>query len=629
MNRGPKSSARGRNRLHGNLAVGSGYFALQGMLMASHPPDHCQVHPLPRAPQFVGWERELGKLRSWWHEGARGVIALVGLGGAGKTAITAHFLEELCQLERTLGPEGLFVWSFYQEPDVGHFLNEAYRYFAHEGGFPTPAKGAGLLHLLRDALLTGRRHLLVLDGLERVQQPESHQPRLFGQIEDPLLRRLLSRVAEGAGETVVLVTSRFPLTDLEPFLGQGYQYVDVDGLSLPAAADLLRRHGVQGDSATLEALASSYGAHALTLDHLGGLIGQFLGGDPRRAPELSQLDVPQQNRQALRLARLLETYGTYLPPTELALLDRLCLLRRSVDLTSISQLFLCSPAVGMRSIRELEGALQHMPAPANLGDDFPSELAASIRETIEEALQQAPIAGPDDAFRQSIYQLLEGLWKDHETTIEDDVEELSAQILMYLGSNARAWLATEPAQLYEMVGWEDDRARCQLLRADIASHMRDKYGVKESLDTATGWVLHSGSAEHLCLYHLVRSRIAGRAYSQEAWLAVEEGLHIARRCGFGLYLIELLCVQAELLLVFESSPAAAAGPSREAVQLASAAGCQFLWGAARAGQLLGSSLIALSRQSEARGTLETVRSVRERIGDPQLVETEALIRSIS
>src|SRR5262249_57189759 len=114
--------------------------------------------------------------------------ALVGLGGAGKTAVAARFLLELSRPEQPSRPEGLFVWSFYQEPDAGYFLNEAYRYFARDDASAAPAKGAGLLHLLRDALLSGGPHLLVLDGLERVQRQEGHGPDFFGQIEDPLLR---------------------------------------------------------------------------------------------------------------------------------------------------------------------------------------------------------------------------------------------------------------------------------------------------------------------------------------------------------------------------------------------------------------------------------------------------------
>ena len=61
------------------------------------------------------------------------------------------------------------MWSFYQQPDAGLFLHEAYRYFARGAAPATSAKGSGILHLLHDALTMGGPHLLVVDGLERVR----------------------------------------------------------------------------------------------------------------------------------------------------------------------------------------------------------------------------------------------------------------------------------------------------------------------------------------------------------------------------------------------------------------------------------------------------------------------------
>jgi hypothetical protein len=318
--------------------------------VAPHPGEHCVVHALPLAPQFVGREHELDLLRTLWRSGTRGVVALVGLGGAGKTAIAARFLEELVKGEPLSRPEGLFVWSFYHEPDAGYFLQELHRYFAPIDQPPTPAKGAALLHLLRDALEKGGPHLLVLDGLERVQRQGESATEAFGQIEDPLLKGLLTRIAEGVGQTVALVTSRFPLSDLSSSPGLAYRHIDVEQLSHDAALTLLRNHGVQGDDNALSKLVESYGAHALTLDHLGGLIGQFLGGDPEKAPDAPKFASPEHDRQALRLARLLYAYREHLPPDELALLCRVCLLDRTVKADEVLSLFLCSgPSSSSRS----------------------------------------------------------------------------------------------------------------------------------------------------------------------------------------------------------------------------------------------------------------------------------------
>src|SRR5437870_5606285 len=136
--------------------------------MGPPPKPSYAIHQLPAAPRFVGREAELNRLRAWWRAGGRGVFALVGLGGSGKTALAAAFVNGL--LESSESPAGgLFVWSFYVEPDAGLFLREAHRHLGGaEGG---PAKGTGVIHLLRDALARRGPSLIVLDGLERVQRP--------------------------------------------------------------------------------------------------------------------------------------------------------------------------------------------------------------------------------------------------------------------------------------------------------------------------------------------------------------------------------------------------------------------------------------------------------------------------
>jgi hypothetical protein len=915
-------------------------------------------------------------------------VALVGLGGAGKTALAARFLAELLGPVPTglARPSGLFVWSFYQQPDAGLFLREAHRYFAGDSvASASPARGAGLLHLLREALSTGGPHLLVLDGLERVQQQDGHVADAgagaHGRIEDPLLRGLLTRIAEGTGQTTALVTSRFPLTDLEPYRGRGYSPLDVGGLGREAAVDLLRRRGVLGDDRALAALVDAYGAHALTLDHLGGLIGQFLGGDPSRAPEAPSLASPGGDRQALRLARLMRAYEEHLPEAELALLCRLCLLRNSVTEDQIVRLFVGSPAVQPRSAREAAEVVERL---THLGGFSPAECTSlfdAARAAMEEAIASAPLAGPDDGFPEEVRKTVEEVlpeggpseedideliklyddtppteptdrrplpaedagplqyligayrelrvrsaslyqtskphdplkemfdkfgwslsqpnpsekgppepeayvewvfkkygWESQtrapeDITAENIAERLSrvrlrlrwlaakhavlarvrevcrlrqrkwalagplaaldagavrkavaaladrhlvvreadgsvgvhpavrdhfarlgagtgagtegsgwhdlireqlvslarrpgrglpedkatldlveeaihhaleagreiearelyerclgglrhlgwklgetarglrvlrgfracpdrsalgwflralgeldeayranpmgffradvrllqgrlpevaregdsvrattaaflmgdcdaglppdalgpavprVQLLLFQGRLRQAWHEGGLCQLYREIGWEGDRARLQLLLAEVERRQADLDACGRSLEGASGWVLRSGSVEHLCLMHLVRARLDRDSGDlRAARRAADEGVHTAGQCGLGLYHVLLLNARAEVL--GRSEPEASERSAREALALASAPGCSFLWGAGEAGHLLGQALAAQWRFAEARAALSEALSVRERLGDPATAQTARMLERL-
>src|SRR4051812_48661301 len=65
------------------------------------------VHHLPRESRFVGRAKELAVLEEMYAPGRTGMIAVVGIGGAGKSVLIDRFLHGLRDADR------LLVWSFY------------------------------------------------------------------------------------------------------------------------------------------------------------------------------------------------------------------------------------------------------------------------------------------------------------------------------------------------------------------------------------------------------------------------------------------------------------------------------------------------------------------------------------
>jgi tetratricopeptide (TPR) repeat protein len=190
-----------------------------------------------------------------------------------------------------------------------------------------------MLERLHLALSGDAPHVLVMDGLERVQSEGDRGRR--GELEDLQLKRLVRALANGVGNARALVTSRFPLVDLESWTGAGHRAIVLDDLELPVALDVLRAWGVKGDDVALarpiKPLNIGGFYHALSVAVLGSYLGNFAGGDPHRAPEFSLPDAKEADEpKARKLYRILEQYARALTPVERDLLARLSLFPRGV-----------------------------------------------------------------------------------------------------------------------------------------------------------------------------------------------------------------------------------------------------------------------------------------------------------
>ncbi|WP_437282780.1 helix-turn-helix transcriptional regulator [Sorangium sp. So ce375] len=301
--------------------------ASQGAIPGWRP---LHAHTLQRARHFVGRVEILDRLAAWADVSppCPRVIALLGVGGAGKTAIAERFLQGLGDAPR---PGGVLVWSFYDDPRTEAFLDQAAAYFALGAGAsgpaaPRPPAAPGeQLARLKEALGQGPPHLIVLDGIETVQA-EGGAGRAHGELHDALLRRLLCAIAAGLGGARALVTSRFELADLSAWAEGGLATIRPGSLCEGDAASLLRRWGIRGDDGALGALFETTGGHALSVAVLGSYVGAFLGGDARRltAAHAAHLaEAEQDDVLARRLSSVLSAYARALPPGERDLLARL------------------------------------------------------------------------------------------------------------------------------------------------------------------------------------------------------------------------------------------------------------------------------------------------------------------
>jgi len=300
-------------------------------------------HELPPADCFQD-RPELQQLYQFWRdEDTRGVLALVGIGGAGKTALVHRFLAQLPGSDVEVGgvekdeslpiPDARFVWSFYTHSDSDTCATAIYNYIT--GQQTQKATFEQVQQVLSDNW-RGCRVLLVFDGVEKLQIAPGIEPEreggTFGQFlpEGAPLARFLSWVCDGPRPVHVIVTSRFGLTDLRRYeAGGSYRVLDIDKLPDEGARALLRARGVHGLDWELDELVREFGNHAQTLDLLGHALRLFCGGDPARARELPSFEdvrhLADMRDPAWGRLRVLRFYERKLPPEELATLQMLCL----------------------------------------------------------------------------------------------------------------------------------------------------------------------------------------------------------------------------------------------------------------------------------------------------------------
>ncbi len=283
-------------------------------------------HALQPAQHFRGRAGMLQELKDWLVSPVTPdrVVSVVAAGGTGKTALVHEALHQAKLSDRA----GVFVWSFYEDPHTDAFLRAAYLYFTGEKDTPT----GGMLERLQLALSGDSPHVLVLDGLERVQSEGDHRHR--GELEDLQLKRLVRALAGGVGNARALVTSRFSMVDLDSWTGAGHRAIMLDDLERSVALDVLRAWRVKGDDATLVRLLEPLNIggcyHALSVAVLGSYVGNFAGGDPSKAPEFSLKEAEESDPKAGKLHRILGQYADALTPVERDLLARLSLFPRGV-----------------------------------------------------------------------------------------------------------------------------------------------------------------------------------------------------------------------------------------------------------------------------------------------------------
>lgn len=251
---------------------------------------HAQSHELHWADR----KKELQILVEMWETGEQRVAGIIGWGGVGKSTLARRWYDELYKREKP--PDGFFWWSFYYQPSLDSFLEAVLLYLSGGNFSPvdTPSSWVRVQQLVK--LLSCGRFAIVLDGLEVMQETQSAGDN-FGCMQDKAFRNMLELCADQQTlQSVVLVTSRFPLTDLQRFSGHSYLNISLDFFSEEDGAEYLEQRGVRGNLAELRAITKEYGGHALSLSTLAGYLTEYFNGNAKEVKKIPFLSTSEKTR---------------------------------------------------------------------------------------------------------------------------------------------------------------------------------------------------------------------------------------------------------------------------------------------------------------------------------------------
>ncbi|MCH8123833.1 MAG: AAA family ATPase, partial [Bacteroidetes bacterium] len=234
------------------------------------PGDLLPGYPEPQ-DKWVGRGVELAELHTAWLAGTR-MYTVVGFGGEGKTALARRFTESLRRAADEQDRPLVVWWSFYFNKAADAFFAAVLTHFGiplTEEGHPLAAeqRARKLVDLLRTGV-SGRRLLLVLDGLETLQDDTIGRE---GRVTDTGLRELLRATLNDAepetgARGMILITTREPLSDLRRDDDPRYDEITLEELSVPDGVALLTKHyGLKIERDDAERFVKDVGGHALTL----------------------------------------------------------------------------------------------------------------------------------------------------------------------------------------------------------------------------------------------------------------------------------------------------------------------------------------------------------------------------
>ncbi|MCB0121825.1 MAG: NACHT domain-containing protein, partial [Caldilineaceae bacterium] len=240
------------------------------------PSSPLDLSEVPMQVAFFGREQERAQITEWLVQDRCQVVAILGIGGMGKTTLAAQCVRELAA--RDDAPfEALYWRSLVNAPRLDELLPPLLQSLSDQQLPQIPAHIDEQLRLLL-GYLRERRLLLVLDNMESILEPGEAGTYRSGYEH---YGQLIQQVATLKHRSHLVLTSRERPRGYQRLARDGHPVnaLSLTGLDYEASHQLFLQRGVLGERKQEALLIARYSGNPLALKLVADTVDEIFGGD--------------------------------------------------------------------------------------------------------------------------------------------------------------------------------------------------------------------------------------------------------------------------------------------------------------------------------------------------------------